>query len=68
MVAMGIASKRMGKTGATAMLLQNAAHAAGIRPFSSPGHPLLLHGIGMSVAASMAIAMVVSLGPLSGSL
>jgi len=62
MVAMGTASNRMGKIGAAATLLQNAAHAAGIRPFSSPAHPLLLHGIGMSAAAPIAIAMVVGLG------
>ncbi len=59
MVAMGTASKRMGKTGDAATLLQNAAHAAGIRPFSSPAHPSLLQGIGMSGAASMAKAVII---------
>jgi hypothetical protein len=50
----------MGKTGDAATLLQNAAQAAGTRPFSSPAHPSLLHG--MSVAAPMAIAMPVISG------
>ncbi len=62
MVAMGTASKRMGKTGDAATLLQNAAQAAGIRLFSSPAHPSLLQGIGMSVAPPMAIAMPVISG------
>ena len=62
MVAMGTASKRMGKTDAAATLLQNAAHAAGMRPLSSPAHPSLSQGIGISIPTPAAIAMVVSLG------
>jgi hypothetical protein len=55
---MGGASKKVSITGNATTLLQNAAQAAGISPFSSSAHPLPSHGIGMSVVVSMDMPVI----------